>query len=111
MLNFSPSEHIAVDKVTVLFKGSIIFKKYIPNKHKHCGIRIYKLCNITGYTYDMSIYLGKNRKNATQTMTTTHTTVRSLTRSMEMVVHKDFFSSLDLFDDLHIKAINCHTES
>jgi hypothetical protein len=34
---------------------------------------------MTGYTYDMRIYLGKDRQNATQTMTI-HATVRNLTR-------------------------------
>jgi hypothetical protein len=47
------SEHLAVDKVTVLFKGWVIFKQYIAKKHKCIGIKIYKLCDMPGYTYDM----------------------------------------------------------
>jgi hypothetical protein len=30
---FAPSEHLAVDEVTVIFKGRVIFKQYIPKKN------------------------------------------------------------------------------
>jgi hypothetical protein len=59
----------------------------------------------------MSIYLGKDRQNVRQMMTFTHVTVRSLTRRVEVVGFKlymgTFFSSPDLFDDLHARAISC----
>jgi hypothetical protein len=32
--HYTASEHLAVDKVIVIFKGQIIFKQYIPKKHK-----------------------------------------------------------------------------
>jgi hypothetical protein len=59
---YNPSEHLAVGKVTVLFKGRVIFKQYVPKKHIHFGIKMYKLCDMTGYTYNMSTYLGKDVK-------------------------------------------------
>ena len=46
----SPSEHLAVDEVIVKYKGRVIFRQYIPKKHKRFGIKIYKLCDETGYT-------------------------------------------------------------
>ena len=36
---YSPSEHMAVDKVIVLYKVSVIFRQYIPNKHKRFVIK------------------------------------------------------------------------
>jgi hypothetical protein len=71
---YSPAEHLAVNEITVLFKGRVVFKQYIP-KNKRFGIKIYKLCDSKGYTYNTSVYLGKDRKHATATMTTTHATV------------------------------------
>ena len=50
---YNPSEHLAVDEVMVKFKGRVIFKQYIPKKRKHFSIKIYKLCDESGYTYDM----------------------------------------------------------
>jgi hypothetical protein len=37
---YAPSEHVAVDEVTVLFKGQVIFRKCMPKEHKRFGITI-----------------------------------------------------------------------
>jgi hypothetical protein len=58
---YNPSEHLAVDEVTDLFKGRVVFKQYIKKKSICFGIKIFKLCDSTGYTYDMKLYLGKDR--------------------------------------------------
>jgi hypothetical protein len=58
---YSPSEHLPVG-ASVLFKGTVIFKQYIPKKHKEFGTRIYSLCKLTGHTYDISIYVGNDGK-------------------------------------------------
>ena len=71
---YNPTEQLAVDEVIVLFKGRVVFRQYIPKKHKRSGIKIYKLCNSLGYTYDMSVYLGKQRQHATAQITATHGT-------------------------------------
>jgi hypothetical protein len=69
------------------------------------GIKIHKLCDLTGYTYDMSTYLGKDGQNATQATTATHVTEKSLTRTADEVAHKlymdNFFSSLDIYNEAH----------
>jgi hypothetical protein len=108
---YSPIEHLAVDEIIVLFKGRVVFKQYIPKKHKRFGIKIYKLCDSKSHTYNMSVYLGRDRKCATVSVTATHTTVTGLTTRIENFGHKlyreNFFSSPELFDDLHTKVINC----
>ena len=107
---YNPSEHLAVDEVIVLFKGRVIFRQYIPKKHKRFGIKIYKLCDSLGYTYDMSVYLGKQKQHATNEITATHGTVLQLVRRVEGVGHKlymdNYFSSPALFDDLAERKIN-----
>jgi len=35
----SPTEHLAVDEIIVLFKWRVIFKQYIPKKHKEFVIK------------------------------------------------------------------------
>jgi hypothetical protein len=45
---YSPCKHLAVE-----------FKQYIPRKHKHFGIEIYKPCDTMGYTYSMDVQLGR----------------------------------------------------
>jgi len=89
----------------------VIFEQYIPIKRKRFGIKIFKLCDSTGYTYDMKLYLGKDRQCTAQHVTVTHATVTELTRKIEGRGHKlymdIFFSSPELFDDLVKKQIYC----
>jgi len=108
---YNPSEHLAVDEVTVKFKGRVIFRQYIPKKHKRFGIKIYKLCDETGYMYDMTVYLGRDRQRTAQHLTETHTTVSELTKKIQRRGHKlymdNYFSSPDFFDNLATKQIYC----
>jgi hypothetical protein len=90
----NPSEHLAADKLTVKFKGRVIFRQYIPKKRKHFGIKIYKLCEESGYTYDMRVYLGTDSHSASDNMTATHATVRHLTRRVEGIGHQLFMDNL-----------------
>jgi hypothetical protein len=53
---YSFSTYLAVDEVIVLFKESVIFRQYIPKKHKRFGIKIYRLRDEIEYTYHMTVY-------------------------------------------------------
>jgi hypothetical protein len=59
----------------------------------------------------MSVYLDRGRKCATATITANHTTMSRLTTRIKNLRHTlnmdSSFSSPDLFDDLHMRAINC----
>ena len=85
---YNPSKNLAVDEVIVSFKARVIFKQYIPKKRKRFGIKLFKICDSTGYTYDMKVYLGKDRQSTAQHMTATHATVTELTRKIEGHGHK-----------------------
>jgi len=61
-----------VNEVNVNFKVRVIFN--IPNKRKRFSIKIYKLCDESGYTHDRG-YLGRDSRSATDNMTATHTAV------------------------------------
>jgi hypothetical protein len=69
---YSVTEHLAVDEVIMLYKGRVVFRQYMPKKRKRFGIRIYKLCDSVSYTYDMSVYLGKQWQHATAQITSMH---------------------------------------
>ena len=86
----------------------MIFKQYVPKKRKHFGIKIFKLCDLIGCTYDVKVYLGKDRQRTAQHVTVTHATVTELTRKIKGCGHKlymdNFFFSPELFDDLAKKT-------
>jgi hypothetical protein len=58
----NPTKPVAIDEVIVLFKGRVIFKQHIPKKHEQFIIKIYEICDTSGCTYDMNVYLRKERK-------------------------------------------------
>jgi len=66
---YNHSESLAIDEVIVLFEERVIFRQYSSKKHKCFGIKMYKLCDSTGYTYDMKVYLGKDRQCMSQHLT------------------------------------------
>jgi hypothetical protein len=67
-------------------------------QRKRFGFKIYKLCDESGYTYDMRVYSGRDSHFATDDTTVTHAAVRHLSCRVESVGHKifmdSFFSSL-----------------
>ena len=82
----------------------MIFKQYIPKKHRRFGIKIFKLCDSTGYTFDMKIHLGKDRQHMAQLVTVTEL-IRKTGCSHKYM--DNFFSSPELFDDLAKKQTYC----
>jgi len=52
---WSLTKHLAIDEIIVLLKGRVIFKQCIPKKHKLFGIKLYKLCDYKGFTYNMTV--------------------------------------------------------
>jgi hypothetical protein len=114
---YNPTEHLSVDEVIVFYTGIVIYREYIPTKHKRFGIKVYKLCDCLGYTYDKSMCLGKQRQHATAEIIATHGTVLQVIRRVEGMGHKifvdNYFTSPALFGDLFQHKINaggrvCH---
>ena len=79
---YSPSEHLAVDEV-INYKGRVIFQHYVPKVHKCFGIKIYKLCDETGYLYNMTVYLSRDRQWTVQHLTATRVIVSELTKKIQ----------------------------
>jgi len=73
---YSPSEDLAVEEVIVKYKGRVILQKYMPKQHKSFRIKIYKLCDENGNTYDMTVYLVRDRQRTAQQVTETHASLR-----------------------------------
>ena len=76
------------------------FETLHPQKRKCFSIKMFKLCDSTGYTYNMNVYLGQDSQRAAPHLTATHATVTNLTREVEGFGHKlyvdNLFSSSEL---------------
>ena len=106
---YSLTDHLAVVEIILLFKGRVIFKQYLPKKHKRFGIKLYKLYDSKVHTDSMTVCACEDRKRVTPSMTATHVTVTELTVRTENVRHKLYMDSLfsSPSDNLHTKTINC----
>jgi len=69
------SKDQGAEKFVFLFKGQAVFKQFISKKYKYFGIKIYKLCNSSGYTYNIKVYLREDRQSLAQQLTAEHATV------------------------------------
>lgn len=54
-----PQEKMCIDESIIPFVGRLSFKQYIKNKHKHYGIKVFKLCIQDAYTIGFRVYSGR----------------------------------------------------
>lgn len=55
-----PNKDICIDETLVPFRGKLSFKQFIKNKRHKFGIKLYKLCSNSGYTYNLKVYCGRD---------------------------------------------------
>lgn len=60
---YTPDVKLSLDEELMLWKGRLIFKQYLPLKRARFGIKIFCLCESSGYTYRFRIYTGKEDQN------------------------------------------------
>ena len=56
---YTPGPSVAVDESLLLWKGRLIFKQYLPLKRARFGIKLFCLCEDSGYMYRFRVYTGK----------------------------------------------------
>ena len=61
---YTPDKHIAIDVELLLWKGRLEFKQYIPHKRARFGIKMFPVCEVSGYLWNSFVYV---RKNANET--------------------------------------------
>ena len=109
---YNPAQNCVVDEIIVTFKGRVIFRQYIPKKHKRWGIKIYKLCDETAYTCDMKVYLGKDKAESYEGKSAPESVVINLIQDLKGKGHNlfidNFFTSPSLLLYLRDEClINC----
>ena len=54
---YTPEKNISIDEELLLWKGRLVFKQYIPLKRARFGIKMFSLCETSGW--NSYVYLGK----------------------------------------------------
>lgn len=87
---YSPTEHLAVIEVIVLFKCRV--REY-TKKHKWFGMKIWHTYDSKRCTYNMTVYWGKDRKCVAVRVAVTHTSMIELTARIENVGNNLFMEN------------------
>ena len=53
-------QHVAIDEELLLWKGRVGFKQYIPSKRARFDIKMFSLCEVSGYLWKSFVYIGKD---------------------------------------------------
>jgi hypothetical protein len=56
---YTPSSVITIDETMVPWRGRLSFRQYVPGKAHKYGVKMYKVADTNGYTWDFMIYTGK----------------------------------------------------
>ncbi|KAL4098418.1 hypothetical protein QTP88_023037 [Uroleucon formosanum] len=95
-----PGENIVIDETMIPFRGRLIFKQYIPNKTSKYGVKLFKICDNIGYTYDCIIYSGKNTTPTCSEITTATKVVLQLMNDYlykgRTLIIDNYYTSLNL---------------
>jgi len=70
-------------EVIFKFKDRVIYRQYVPKNRQQSGIKIYKLCDNSGYTYNMTVYYDKDAVITIGNLMATHSFARNLTHKTE----------------------------
>ena len=53
------TQHISIDEELLLWKGRLLFKQYIPSKRSRFEVKLFSLCEDSGYLWNSFVYLKK----------------------------------------------------
>ena len=57
---YTPGKQLSIDESMVLWRGRLMFRQYIPGKRHKYGVKLYMLCEPSGYVWNAVVYSGKS---------------------------------------------------
>lgn len=96
-----PGEDLVVDETMVPFRGRLKFKQYIPAKTHKYGIKLFKVCDSVGYTYNVKVYTGKEDRHGVDLATDVVLQLISGYLDAGRILYTDnFYTSIPLAQEL-----------
>nr|CAH7752331.1 unnamed protein product [Callosobruchus chinensis] len=98
---YIPAQEFCIDESLIPFRGRLIMKQYIPQKTHKYGVKIFKLCCGSGFTWNMKLYCGKHADGGVSVPTNIvmHLS-QKLLNSGRTVVTDNYYTSLELANNL-----------
>jgi len=103
-LMYDAGQSVTIDESMVPFRGRLNFRQYIPTKRHRYGVKILKVCLLSGYTWFAKIYSGKQYTAQDQNMSvTTQITMELMTQLLDegrTLFTDNFYTSVELAEQL-----------
>ncbi|XP_063913566.1 piggyBac transposable element-derived protein 4-like [Zophobas morio] len=96
---YTPGKTFCIDETMVPFQGRLVFKQYNPQKTHKYGIKVFKLCCNNGYTWNISIYAGKEKTTDNPLAVSTQIVLKlakDLLGSGRLCITDNWYTSLQL---------------
>lgn len=98
-----PGKELVIDESMIPWRGRLVFRQYIPLKSNKYGIKLYKLCLPSGYTYNLIIYAGRTAE-VNQNIGHAHKITVEITEGLldegRVLYGDNFYTSLPLVEEL-----------
>lgn len=97
-----PGKILVIDESMVPWRGRLQFRQYIKNKSHKYGVKLYKLCTVDGFTFNMIVYTGKceNGREKDHGMKTVLRLIKDLEYKGRIVIADNFYNSVNMAEEL-----------
>ncbi len=107
---YMPDEEIAIDETMISHRGRILFRQYNPLKRHKYGLKMFKLCDMSGFVWNAKIYCGAGSSQIRPGLDLSGSVVADLSESLldqgRFLVTDNWYSSIPLSKFLLKKKTN-----
>lgn len=107
---YTPGKTFCIDETMVPFQGRLVFRQYNPQKRHKYGMKLFKLCCNNGYTWNISVYAGKEKTTENSLAVSTKIVLKmakDLLKSGRICVIDNWYTSLQLAHILLDNKTHC----
>jgi hypothetical protein len=99
---YTPGSIVSVDETMIPWRGRLLFKQYLLGKAHKYGVKMYKLADTNGYTWNFVIYTGQQDSLAGRghAEAVVMNLLNDLSGCYRTVVADNFFTSISLAERL-----------
>ena len=104
----NPGKDVVIDETMILWRGRLLFRQYIPGKAHKCGVKLYKLCTVEGYTWNLKVYCGKDERDSSTKLHSENvvmTLMKDLLMTGRELYEDNFYTSLSLTETLFANQV------
>ena len=97
---YTPLMNLSIDEAMIRYFGRLSFKMYNPKKPAKYGMKAYKICDSSGYTFNFKLYTGKSENSNNSVISLVLDMTKQLLHKGYRLFMDNWYSSPALFREL-----------